>query len=81
MVKNKSRFIEKLYLAVILIILYMPIAVLIVSSVNASEKNKAKWGGFSLEAYGKLFHDELVMNALYTTLLLAGGAAIIATIL
>lgn len=81
MVKNKSRFIEKLYLAAILIILYMPIAVLIVSSVNASEKNKAKWGGFSLEAYGKLFHDELVMNALYTTLLLAGGAAIIATIL
>ena len=81
MVKNKSRLIEKLYLAVILIILYMPIAVLIVSSVNASEKNKAKWGGFSLKAYGKLFHDELVMNALYTTLLLAGGAAIIATIL
>lgn len=81
MVKNKSRLIEKLYLAVILIILYMPIAVLIVSSVNASEKNKAKWGGFSLKAYGKLFHDELVMNALYTTLLLAGGAAIVATIL
>ena len=81
MVNKVKHFFEKFYLVLIIIILYMPIAVLIVSSFNASEKNKAKWGGFSVAAYGKLFKDELIMDALYTTLLLAGGAAIIATVL
>ena len=81
MVKNTGKFFEKFYLAVILIILYMPIAVLIVSSVNSSEKNKAVFGGFSMAAYGRLFRDEVIMNALVTTLLLAGIAAVIATVL
>ena len=49
MVKKKNIF-QKIYLAVILIMLYLPIGVLIISSVNASEKNKAVWGGFSLAA-------------------------------
>ena len=40
MVKGK-KVLQKIYLAVILIMLYLPIGVLIVSSVNASEKNKA----------------------------------------
>ena len=43
MVKKKNIF-QKIYLAVILIMLYLPIGVLIISSVNASEKNKAVWG-------------------------------------
>ena len=49
MVKGK-KVLQKIYLAVILIMLYLPIGVLIVSSVNASEKNKAIWGGFSFAA-------------------------------
>lgn len=81
MVNKAAKFLEKFYLIIIFIILYMPIVVLMVSSVNASEKNKAVWGGFSLKAYRQLFNDEIIMSALYTTLILAGGAAIIATIL
>ena len=54
MVKGK-KVLQKIYLAVILIMLYLPIGVLIVSSVNASEKNKAIWGGFSFAAYIELF--------------------------
>ncbi len=81
MVNKTKAGLEKIYLAIMLIILYLPIAVLIVSSVNASEKNKAVWGGFSLAAYKSLFKDEVIMNALYTTVMLAGGAAIIATVL
>ena len=49
--------------------------------INASEKNKAVWGGFSLAAYKKLFHDGTIMNALYTTVILAAAAGFIATIL
>ena len=37
--KNIKSFTQKLYLVIMLIVLYMPIAVLIISSVNASEKN------------------------------------------
>lgn len=82
MVKGKAvKGVEKLYLIIILLLLYVPIAILIISSFNASEKNKAVWGGFTLRAYRELIHDEVIMSALYTTLLLAGGAALIATLL
>lgn len=81
MVKKVKSAAGKLYLVLILLLLYVPIAILIVSSFNASEKNKAVWGGFTLTAYKELIQDETVMSALYTTLLLAGGASLIATVL
>ena len=37
-----------IYLALILIFLYAPIAVMIVLSFNAS-KSRAKWGGFTFD--------------------------------
>ncbi len=76
-----KKFTEKFYLVFMFVLLYMPIAVLIMSSFNASEKNKAVWGGFTLSAYKALIKDEIIMSALYTTFLLAGGAALIATVL
>lgn len=81
MVKSTKKTIEKIYMVLILLLLYVPIALLIVSSFNASERNKAVWGGFTLKAYIELIHDEIVMGALYNTLLLAFGASFIATIL
>lgn len=69
------------YLIVILVMLYLPILILMVSSVNASPKNKAIWGGFSLKGYTQLFQNEVIMQALGTTLLLAAGSGVIATIL
>ncbi len=81
MVKNIKKTAERTYLILILLLLYIPIALLIISSFNASERNKAVWGGFTLKAYGELIQDEVVMGALYNTLLLAGGASLIATLL
>ena len=81
MVKGVKRAAERAYMVLILMLLYIPIAILIVSSFNASEKNKAVWGGFTLKAYKDLIGDETVMGALYNTLLLAGGASLIATVL
>ncbi len=54
MVKTESdgRSIQ-IYLAFALILLYLPILILIVSSFNASPRNKAVWGGFSLSGYTK----------------------------
>ena len=81
MVNGIKKTAEKVYLVIILLLLYIPIALLVISSFNASERNKAVWGGFTFKAYAELIQDEIVMGALYNTLLLAGGASLIATIL
>lgn len=71
---------SKLYLAFILILLYAPIATLVVLSFNAS-KTRAKWGGFTFKWYSSLFQDEAIMNALYTTLTIAFLSALVATVI
>ena len=75
-----KRFIKKFYLALVLLFLYLPIAVLILQSFNAG-KSRAKWEGFSFRWYQELFRDEAIMKALYITLAVAVIAAIAATIL
>jgi spermidine/putrescine transport system permease protein len=77
MVKKIS---QKFYIALMFIFLYAPIAVLIVLSFNKS-KSRAKWGGFTLNWYKELFANQQIMNALYTTLVLALVSALIATII
>ena len=77
MVKKIS---QKFYIALMFIFLYAPIAVLIVLSFNKS-KSRAKWGGFTLQWYKELFANQQIMNALYTTLVLALVSALIATII
>ena len=71
---------EKLYMAFIIFLLYAPIFTLIVLSFNSS-RTRAKWGGFTLQWYQALFANEDIMNALYTTLVIALLSAIIATVL
>lgn len=75
-----KRKLEKLYMAFIIFLLYAPIFTLIVLSFNSS-RTRAKWGGFTLQWYQALFADEDIMNALYTTLVIALLSAIIATVL
>lgn len=75
-----KKFIDKFYVALILIFLYAPIFILIGLSFNKS-KSRAKWGGFTLHWYKELFQNESIMNALYTTLIIAFLSALIATII
>ena len=75
--KNIGR---KLYIALIFIFLYAPIATLIVLSFNAS-KTRAKWGGFTLKWYIQLFQNEEIMQALGNTLSIALFSALIATVI
>lgn len=67
-------------MAFIIFLLYAPIFTLIVLSFNSS-RTRAKWGGFTLQWYQALFANEDIMNALYTTLVIALLSAIIATVL
>lgn len=77
MIKNTAR---KIYLALIFVFLYAPIATLIVLSFNAS-KTRAKWGGFTLKWYKSLFENEVILQALWNTLALAFLSALIATLI
>lgn len=78
MVKFK-KFISKLYLVLIFIFLYAPIAVLMVFSFNDS-KNRGSWAGFTLKWYRELFADSTIVSALYTTLMVALIATVASTI-
>ena len=71
---------QKVYVALIFIFLYAPIAALIVLSFNAS-KSRAKWGGFTLKWYVQLFENRQILQALGNTLLIALLSAIFATVI
>lgn len=70
----------KIYLVLIFVFLYGPIVTLMVLSFNES-KFRGKWGGFSLKWYESLFSSREIMEALWTTLLLAFVSALAATVL
>lgn len=74
------KHLSRIYLALIFILLYAPIATLIVLSFNAS-KTRAKWGGWTLKWYSAMFHDPQIMNALWNTLIIALLSALISTLL
>ena len=71
---------QKIYITLIFIFLYAPIATLIILSFNAS-KTRAKWGGFSLKWYISLFENDEIMQALWNTLTIACLSALIATVI
>lgn len=74
------KFIQKIYLTLIFLLLYAPIVTLIVLSFNQS-KTRAKWGGFTLKWYQELFKNEQIMSAFYTTLIIAFLSAAAATLI
>ena len=73
-----KRFFMKFYLVLIIAFLYIPIAVLVVLSFNAS-RSRVVWGGFTLEWYQNLLHNNDVMAALQNTLTIGFASAAIAT--
>ena len=74
------KYLQKIYLALIFILLYAPIVTLIVLSFNQS-KTRAKGGGFTLKWYKELLKNEQIMSAFYTTLIIAFVSAAIATVI
>jgi len=75
-----KKALQNIYLSLIIFLLYAPIVTLAVLSFNNS-KTRAKWGGFTGKWYVALFQNEQIMNALYTTLIIALLSAFIATLI
>ena len=76
--KKQSRVGSRLFMALIFLFLYAPIFLLIVFSFNAGNSNVV-WKGFSLQWYVELFQDRIVMQSVYTTLLVSLLATVIST--
>jgi len=74
------KHIRRIYLALIMIFLYAPIAIMMLFSFN-EDRNRAKFTGFSLQWYQSLIKDDDLIASLKNTLILALCAAVIATII
>lgn len=75
-----KKILAKVYIYLILFLLYLPILFLMVFSFTAAETTGV-WTGFTLELYGKVFLNAKIMRALFNTLLIATVSALVATIL
>ena len=70
MSRTQNRFGDRLLMALVFLFLYAPIIILIVFSFNAGTSSSV-WKGFSLKWYESLLSNRLIMNSVYTTLLVS----------
>jgi spermidine/putrescine transport system permease protein len=71
---------SKAYLALVLVIMYIPILLVIVYSFNQNRIN-AVWGGFSWRWYRELFRDRAMWSALWNSVFLGVSASLCAAII
>ena len=75
-----AKWFGRLYMVLVFVFLYAPVAVLIIFSFNAA-KSRAVWGGFTLEWYSKLFQNRDILKALQVTLIVALISALVSTLI
>lgn len=80
--KDRNSF-PKIYLGVLLVIMYLPIVVVVAYSFNSSASS-VSWEGFSFDWYRKMAQDKDLLKALVNSLILAsissGAAGVIGTL-
>ena len=77
--QKKNGVLNRLFMGLVFLFLYAPIFLLIVFSFNDGNSSVV-WKGFSLHWYVELFQDRLIMQSIYTTLLVSLLATAIATV-
>ncbi len=78
--KKQRRSGSRLLMGLVFAFLYAPILLLIIFSFNAGESNTV-WHGFSLHWYKELFQNRIIMESVYTTLLVSVLSTAIATVI
>ncbi|MBO4915874.1 MAG: ABC transporter permease [Oscillospiraceae bacterium] len=78
--KKKRLSFSEIYLALVTLITYLPIAVVIVFSFNDS-KLPVAWKGFTLRWYERLFHDAALMEALRNSIVLGLVSCLFAAVI
>lgn len=74
------KWLNKIYIYLILVFLYFPIFVFMIFSFNNS-KSRVVWHGFTLKWYFKLFENQEILSAFYNTLIIGLISSLIATLL
>ena len=74
--KMKQSVFQKLYLALILLLMYIPMVLVVVYSFNKSNITTV-WSGFSLSWYSELFADREMAEALKNSLIIAFITALV----
>ncbi len=77
---NRASKIGKLYMVIIFILLYMPIAYLIIYSFSKGT-TMTNFNGFSLKHYGELFSDTRMLAIFLNTILIALLSSVFSTII
>lgn len=78
--KKNNKFLARVFVVIMLLVIYLPILVLMVYSFTTSTTIGAI-RGFSLQNYVTLFSNEELRGMIFGTIALAFGSAVIATIL
>ena len=78
--KKIGNFIQKFYIVFLLILLYLPTAVLMMMSFNKNTES-FEWTGFSIEKYKMLFENEDILEAVGVTIGIGLLSALISTVL
>ena len=68
------------WMGFVLLFFYLPIAVLVLFSFNESKLNIV-WTGFTLDWYGSLWHDTVLVRALQNSLIVAVFTTLISLVL
>jgi spermidine/putrescine transport system permease protein len=79
MTRRQSSIALRAHVVLTFLFLYLPIAVLVLFSFSAS-RYAAVWSGFTVDWYLRLWHNERILDALVNSLVVAGGATLIATV-
>ena len=74
-----SKLLKSLYIAVVYLFLYMPLAVAIVFSFNDASNSNA-WSGFTTKWYASLLHDQSLIKSAVRSLFLAASSATVSTV-
>ena len=75
-----KKALSNIYIALIMLFLYAPMAVMVVMSFNGTSSTSVL-SGFSLKWYGELFNDRITLQALSNTLVLTITSSILALII
>lgn len=80
--RKRNKIIKKIYCLLIYIFLFMPIAVIVVNSFNATTtKPYLSWKGFTLDWYVELWSNTTLLNSFVTTMIIGIVSTILATVI
>lgn len=78
--KTQSIFFSRIFMGIVLVVMYLPIVLLVIYSFNES-KISSVWGGFSIKWYQQLFRDKEMFKALWNSIVLGVSSSVCAAVI